>query len=224
MPTYTVAANDLEGIIIRFCPHHEASVPVIHHTFNAVYGVDLYEDEFHFIFDDVPTNGQTELYKDAPKRLKDYMITRIKTGCKLVSKSETEKVDDLFQTMQLNYKMINGKYVYFKQRQELATAIQYFLKNPRPEVPSKCMEIQFTTSRIYPSLVASVVDGLDMDDLFSAKQPVPTSSFIPSATNNHLASIATTMSTAVTGLTSQVATKHHYGKRFEVISKCSHHG
>ena len=103
MSTYTVAANDLEDVILRFQRHHEASVPVLHQTFNAVYGVDLYEDEFHFIFDDVPTNGQTELYKDASKRLKDYMITRIKTESKSVSRSETEKVDDMFQTMQLCY-------------------------------------------------------------------------------------------------------------------------
>ena len=65
--TYTVAAIELEGVILHFQPHHETYVPVIHQTFHTVYGVDLYEIDFHFIFDDIPTNGLTELYNNAPK-------------------------------------------------------------------------------------------------------------------------------------------------------------
>ena len=70
------------------------------------------------------------------------------------------------------------------------------------------MEILFSTSNIYPSLVVGAVDGSKMDELFSTKQPVSTPSTPSSAATNHLASIATTMSTAVTGLTSKAAANH----------------
>ena len=76
--TYTVAANDLEGVIIRFAPHPITDFPFLHHTLNGVYGVDLYKNDFHFLFDDITTNGQTELHKDAPKRLLQHMIAHIK--------------------------------------------------------------------------------------------------------------------------------------------------
>ena len=74
MATYTVDAKELEGIIICFKACPDTSFPVLHYTLNSVYGVDLYETDFHFLFDDVPTNDLIELYKDAPKRLLDYMI------------------------------------------------------------------------------------------------------------------------------------------------------
>ena len=48
--TYTVAANDLEGVIIRFAPHPITAFPFLHHTLNGVYGVDLYETDFLFLF------------------------------------------------------------------------------------------------------------------------------------------------------------------------------
>ena len=123
-------------------------------------------------FHDVPTNGLTELYKDAPQRLLDHMITHIQTESRATSKSETEKVEKLFKTMLLSYKLSNGKYIYFKQGQELASAIQYFVKNSRSDVPSKCLEIQFSTSRIDPSPIG-IVDGLNMDKLFSSEQAIP---------------------------------------------------
>ena len=59
MASYIVEAKELEGVIFRFCAHYKASVPVIHHTFNAVYSIDLYEPDFHFIFKDVAMNGLT---------------------------------------------------------------------------------------------------------------------------------------------------------------------
>ena len=116
MATYTVAANELEGVILCFCSHHEASVPIIHHTLNVVYGVDLYATDFHFLFDDVPTNGQTELHKDAPKSLLDYIINHIKTESGLVgTRSKTNKVEELFKTTQLSYQMNSGTIMNFRQ-------------------------------------------------------------------------------------------------------------
>ena len=46
MTTYTFDATELRGVILCFHPHHEASVLVIHHTFNVLYCVDLYEIDF----------------------------------------------------------------------------------------------------------------------------------------------------------------------------------
>ena len=101
--TYTVAANDLQEVIIRFAPHPITDFPFLHHTLNGVYGVDLYETDFHFLFSDIAANGLTELYKDAPKRLLAYMINHIKTVSAAASgtgtRSNTAKVDELFGKM-----------------------------------------------------------------------------------------------------------------------------
>mmetsp|Transcript_12790 Transcript_12790/g.12601 ORF Transcript_12790/g.12601 Transcript_12790/m.12601 type:complete len:133 (-) Transcript_12790:36-434(-) len=114
--------------------------------------------------------------------------------------------------MDISYVLTTGKVMNFKRGQDLANGMLHFMKYQRPDVPTTCMEILFLTSNIYPSLVVGVVDGLNMDELFSSKQPVPnlSSSFSAARTaaGNHLASIATTMLTAVTGFTSQAAAKH----------------
>ena len=59
MTTYTANTKEIEGVTLDFCAYHEASIPVIHYTFNAVYGLDLYDADFHFIFEDVAKNGLT---------------------------------------------------------------------------------------------------------------------------------------------------------------------
>ena len=58
--------------------------------------------------------------------------------------------------------------------------------------------------------MVGVVDGLNMDELFTSRQPLPAAPTTAAATTagNHLASIATTMTTAVTGLTSKTAANH----------------
>ena len=76
--THTVAANTLDGVIVSFAPHPNTAFPFLHHTLNGVYGLDLYDNEFHFLFDDFATNGLTELHKDAPQLLLDHMIDHIK--------------------------------------------------------------------------------------------------------------------------------------------------
>ena len=73
----------------------------------------------------------------------------------------------MFGTIQLSYTIQNHTVVYFKQDQELATIISHSIKHQRPDVLKRCLEIQFATSIIYPSLVVGVVDGLSMDQLFS---------------------------------------------------------
>ena len=114
--TYTVAANDLEGVIIRFAPHPVTDFPFLHHTLNGVCGVDLYETDFHFLFSDIAANGQTELYKDAPKRLLAYMINRIKTVSAAAgtgTRSNTAKVDELFGKMLFSYRTKANKTIHF---------------------------------------------------------------------------------------------------------------
>ena len=81
------------------------------------------------------------------------------------------------------------------------------------------MEILFSTSNIYPSLLVGPVDGLNMEKLFSSKRPVPNpfSTDAITTTGNNLASIATIISTAVAGRTSQAAAKHADADRDETI-------
>ena len=217
MTTYTVAANNLEGVIVRFQVHPNPAFLFLHHTLNSVYGVDLYETDFYFLFDDVTTNGQTELHKDASKRLLDYMITHILTESGATTRGETEKVEKLFKTMLLSYKMSNGKHSYFKRGQDLALAIIYSLQNKRQDVPEKCLEVQFSLSRIYPSLIG-IVDGLNMNKLFSSEQAITALTMTATVTaGNHLATIANTMSTAVSGVTSRAAANHADADKDETI-------
>ena len=222
MATYTVAANDLEGVIIRFTPHPNTAFLFLHHTLNGVYGVDLYELDFHFLFDDFTANGQTELYKDAPKRLLDYLIDHIKTKSGASTRGNTAQVQKLFEEMLLSYKMKNGQVISFQRGQELATGMVHFIKNQRDDVPAKCMEVLLSISTIYPS-PTGIVDGLNMDKLFSSEQaiPPPTQATANSTVTagTHLASIANTMSTAVSGagLTSKAATSHVDADQEETI-------
>ena len=77
--TYAVDATLRGGIIIRFRPHKDVTLyPVIHESFNSVYGIDLYDDEFDFLFDDMTNKGKKELFLDAPERLRAHMVTHIK--------------------------------------------------------------------------------------------------------------------------------------------------
>ena len=58
-----------------------------------------------------------------------------------------------------------------------------------------------------------------MNELFTSRQPLPAAPTMGAATTagNHLAAIATTMSTAVTGLTSKAAANHANADREETI-------
>ena len=149
--THTVDATLFEGFLLRFRPHYDASIPTIHHSFNSVYAVDLYDNKFHFLLDDVGTNGQNQLFKDAPERLQAHMVHNIKNvsgATQRVSRAETDKIDKLFGKMEISYALNNGKVVNFQQGQDLATRMTYFIKHQRPEVPIKCMEILSLTSNI----------------------------------------------------------------------------
>ena len=147
-------------------------------------------------------------------------IKLVSGATRRASRNETDRIDKLFGKMEMSYLMYNGKYVNFQRGQDLATGILYFICSQRPDVPGKCMEVLISASNIYPSLVVGVVDGLKMDELFSSKQPVPnpsSSSLAATTAGNHLASIATMMSTAVTGLTSKAAANHADADREETI-------
>ena len=210
MATYTINAKELEGVILCFRAHPNTTFPVLHHTLNSLYGVYLYETDFHFLFYDVPTNGLTKLYKDAPKRLLNHLITHIQKRSESIgTRSKTDQVEKLFKTIQLTCTTKNNKVIHFKQVKELATAISHFLKHPYPDDPKKCLEIQFIPTRIYPSPVG-IVDGLNMNNFFSSEQtiPAPFVSTVTAASGTHLANISTTMLIAVTDLSSKVAANH----------------
>ena len=87
--------------------------------------------------------------------------------------------------------------------------IIHFIKHQRNNVPLKCIEIHFTTTRIYPSPVG-IVDGLNMDKLFSSEKAIPTPSVLTAtaAAGTCLDTIATMILTAVTGLTNKAAVNH----------------
>ena len=131
------------------------------------------------------------------------------------TRSKTEKVEKLFKTMKLSYKMKSNKYMRFKRGQDFAAGMVHFINQQRDDVPiKKCMEVFLLISRIYSSLIG-IVDGLDMDKLFSSVQaiPGPTTASVTAANtaNGHLATIATTFSSAIsgaTGLTSKAAASH----------------
>ena len=85
------------------------------------------------------------------------------------------------------------------------------------------MEVLLSISKIYPS-PTGILDGLDMDKLLSSQQaiPKPTAASVTAATaaGNHLASIATKMSSAVSGtagLTSKAAAIHAHADQDETM-------
>ena len=119
--TYTVAVNDLEGVIVLFAPYPNPAFSFLHHTLNSVYGVDLYETDFHFLFDDITTNQQTKLYKDAPQWLLDYMIDHIKVKSGASYRGNTAQVQALFENVLLSYRMKTNKIMHFKRGQDLAS-------------------------------------------------------------------------------------------------------
>ena len=98
----------------------------------------------------------------------------------------------------------------------------HFIKNQQDDVPAKCMEVLLLISTIYPS-PTGIVDGLNMDKLFSSEQaiPPPTQATANAAVTagTHLATIANTMSTAISGagLTSKGATHHANANQDETI-------
>ena len=106
----------------------------------------------------------------------------------------------------------------FKRGQELASDIVHFIKNQRDDVPAKCIEILLSTTRIYPSLIG-IVDGLNMDKLFSNEQaiPAPTTLTATATAVTCLATIASTMSTAVSGVTSKASTNYADADKDETI-------
>ena len=96
MTTHIGAANDLEGVIVQFAPHQNTAFLFLHHTLNDVYCQDLYEADFHFLFDDFATNGLPELHKNTPKLLLDYIIDHIKSESGASIRGKTAQVDDYF--------------------------------------------------------------------------------------------------------------------------------
>ena len=99
----------------------------------------------------------------------------------------------------------------------------HYIKVQHKDVLAKCIEVLLSISKIYPSPIG-IVDGLNMDILFSNQQaiPAPTPASITAANTakNHLATIATTMSLAVSsaaGLTSKAAATHADADRDETM-------
>ena len=131
------------------------------------------------------------------------------------------KIETLFGKMEISYALNTGKIMNFCRGQDLANGMMHYIKHQRPEIPNKCMEILFSTSNIYPSLVVGAVDGLDMTELFSSKPALPSSTttgtIAATVAGNHLATIATSMSTIGTGLTSKAAATYADADREETM-------
>ena len=119
-----------------------------------------------------------------------------------------------------------GRTIHFQRGQDLAAGMVHFVKHQCDDVPVKCMEVLLSISKIYPS-PTSIVDGLDMDKLFSSQQaiPAPTAASVTAANaaTTHLATIATRMSSAVSGatgaagLTSKATAAHADADRDETM-------
>ena len=98
----------------------------------------------------------------------------------------------------------------------------HFIAHQREDVPAKCMEVLLSISTIYPS-PTGIADELNMDKLFSSEQAIPPPCQVTANTaataGTHLAAIANTMSTAVSGvgLTSKAAAHHTNADRDETI-------
>ena len=103
MKTYNVNVTQLEGILLWFQVHKQASFPRFHQTLNDAYGLDLYNSNFEFIFDDVKTNELTEILKDALTMLRSYLTDHIKQELGSTTRDTAKKVDTLFDNMELSY-------------------------------------------------------------------------------------------------------------------------
>ena len=65
--------------------------------------------------------------------------------------------------------------------------------------------------------MVGIVDGLNMNKLFSEKQAVPTTTSLTGTTGNYLASIATSMLATVSGVISKNAANHADADKEETI-------
>ena len=148
------------------------------------------------------------------------MIAHIKSKSGTSTRAETAKVEKLFETMLLSYKMKHVNIMFFKQGQKLALRMIRFFKNQQDDVPAKCMEVLLSTSQIHLSLIG-IVDGLNMDKLFISEQAIPPSTTTAKTVTagNHLATIANTISTAVSGagLTSKATANNANANQEETI-------
>jgi len=83
----------------------------------------------------VPTNGAKALFKNAPEHLQEYMVDHIKqvSGATVrASRSETDKIDKLFDRMELSYALNTGKIVNFQRGQDLATGLMHYINQQHP--------------------------------------------------------------------------------------------
>ena len=125
-----------------------------------------------------------------------------------------KKVDTLFGIMQISFVQQNGLLVvHFICGQDLARGIIHALKHQHANVPEKCLKVQFSTSRIFPTL-SGMVGGLNMDELFDKNQAAPITTTSTPGNDANLASIATSMLTAIS---SKNAAKHADSDKEETI-------
>jgi hypothetical protein len=212
MATYNVDATKLEGILLQFKYHRQPTLNTFHHILNEAYGLSIYGTDINFLFDDVPTNGLTKILDTAPTLLRTKMIDNIKDLSGATSRSETDKVENLFGKMKMGYRLKNGDDIEFERAQELAKGIDFNLKKPIDGVPDNCVVIYFSCSAVYPSLVG-MIDGFDMDQLFTRRQAAPASVTSPSSGDKSLEAI----STAMTNISSKNAARSADNDKEETI-------
>ena len=167
-----------------------------HQTLNEAYVPDLYKSDLEFIFDNVVTNGQNKLFKDALIRLQDYVIDYIMQKSGSTSKEVAKKVDALFGNIKISFIKHSGEVIEVVCGQDIARGIVHALKYQRYDVLKNCLKVRFLFTRIYWS-VSGMVNELKMDQLFTMEQAPPANAPLTAGNNANVVYIATFMLTGL---------------------------
>ena len=132
------------------------------------------------------------------------MIDYIKQESKSTSQKNAKKVDALFSNIMISFIKHSEYVIEVVLGQHITRGIVRALKHQHYVVSDKCYETQFLCTRIYPSICV-IVDGLNTNKLFTAKQATSTNVQSTDGNDAHLASIATSMPTT---LSTKNAAKH----------------
>ena len=173
MASYVVDAGTLDGIKLTFCPHLDKTIKTFHHILNTLYGIDLFDSEIDFIFEDGAS--KTSLKNNAPSLLRSHFIEKIKRECAIYfpdTKQQSLKVDKLFCDMTMSYLLKDGTRPDITCVIDLARAIHTNLENPVTGTAENCANIYLSCSLLHTSRDC-VIDGINIDKLYRTAQSFP---------------------------------------------------